>query len=898
MSKAPIGNRKSAIVMTPERWQKIEHLLQAALERKPAERVALLERECAGDPDLRAEVESLLSSAQQADDFLAANAAADAAVLLADEQLDDTLVGSRFGLYSIIKQLGLGGMGEVFLAHDARLDRSVALKLLNPVLTGDSATRTRFLREARLASALDHPNVCTIHEAGEAESRLFIAMQYVEGETLRRVIDGRPLSLDSLLSISLQVADALAAAHAQGIIHRDIKAGNIIITSRGQAKVLDFGLAKLLDRADGEADPHLTMTGVVMGTPASMSPEQARGEQVDHRSDIFSFGVVLYEMATGRLPFSGRSNADVISALLNQPHPPVAEVNKQITGRLAAVIDRALAKEPAERYQSMPEMIADLREVVKEVGGLDRLFSSSEIPRGVVPLVSPRQRGPLGAVGRRIQSRMAAAILLAIIAVSFGGLALTIYYLRREKPQPATPIKSIAVLPFKPLIAESRDETLELGMADTLINKLSNIRQITVRPLSAVRQYTSVEQDAVAAGREQKVDAVLDGNIQRSGDKVRVTVRLVRVGDGAGIWTDQFDAPVTDIFAVQDSISERVASALAVKLSGEEKGLLTRRNTQNPEAYRLYLLGRYQLNKTTDDGIRKALENFRQAIDSDPNYALAHVGLADAHIAQGAFDALPPKESFPKAKQSALQALQLDEHLAEAHVSLANARFLYDWDWAGAEDEFKRALAINPGYSDAHQMYGYYVSSKGRSDEALREMQQAQELDPLSLPKITAVGEVLYMARRYDEAIAAYQKTLEMDPNSGFAYWALGRAYLEKGMYADAIAAFQKAIPLSGDSPDESASLGCAYARSGRKAEARTIIDDLKEQSKRRYIAPSVIAAIYADLGEKDEGFIWLDMAYEEHDFILVLLKVEPMFDKLRSDPRFTVLLKRVGLEP
>ena len=884
--------------MTPERWQQVEQLLQAALECEPAERVALLERECASDPDLREEVESLLSSAQETDSFLNANAAADAAVLLTDEQSGDNLLGRRFGPYSIKKQLGLGGTGEVFLAHDARLDRSVALKLLNPVLTGDSDTRTRFLREARLASALDHPNVCTIHEAGEADGRLFIAMQYVEGETLRRVIDGRPLSLDSLLSISLQVGDALAAAHAQGIIHRDIKPGNIIITSRGQAKVLDFGLAKLLERAEGEADPHLTMTGAVMGTPASMSPEQARGEHVDHRSDIFSFGVVLYEMATGRIPFSGRSKADVISALLSQPHTPAARANKKVPGRLSAVIDRALAKEPAERYQSMPQMVADLRQVVKEVGGLDRLFSSSDLSRGLVPLVPPRQQGLLGAVGRRIQSRTVAAVLLAIIAVLLGGLALAIYSSRHERPQPATPIKSIAVLPFKPLIAESRDEALELGMADTLINKLSNIRQITVRPLSAVRQYTSVQQDAVAAGREQKVDAVLDGNIQRSGDKVRVTVRLVRVGDSAGIWTDQFDARMTDIFAVQDSISERVAGALAAKLSSEEKGLLIKRNTQNPEAYRLYLLGRYQLNRSTDDGTRKALENFQQAIDLDPNYALAQVGLADAYIAQGAFDALPPKESFPKAKQAALQALQLDEHLAEAHVSLANARFFYDWDWVGAEDEFKRALAINPGYSDAHQMYGYYVSSKGRSDEALREMQQAQVLDPLSLPKITAVGEVLYMARRYDEAIAAYQKTLGMDPNSGFAYWALGRAYLEKGMYADAIAAFQKALPLSGDSPDESASLGCAYARSGRKAEARKIIDELKEQSKRRYIAPSVIAAIYADLGEKDEGFIWLDKAYEEHDFILVLLKVEPMFDKLRSDPRFTALLKRVGLEP
>jgi tetratricopeptide (TPR) repeat protein len=354
---------------------------------------------------------------------------------------------------------------------------------------------------------------------------------------------------------------------------------------------------------------------------------------------------------------------------------------------------------------------------------------------------------------------------------------------------------------------------------------------------------------------------------------------------------------MTDIFSVQDSISERVANALAVKLSNEEKSLLTKGNAQNPEAYRLYLLGSYQLNKSTDDGNRKALENFRKAIDLDPNYALAHVGLADAYIAQATFDALPPTETFPKAKEAAFHALQLDDQLAAAHVSLANARFLYDWDWAGAEDEFKRAIAINPGYADAHQMYGYFLSSKGRSEEALREMQRAQELDPVSVPKITAVGEALYDARRYDDAIAAYQKALEMDPNSGFAYWALGRSYTEKGMYAEAITAFQKSIPLSGDSPDESASLGCVYARSDRKGEARKIVEDLKELSKKKYIAPSVIAELYVALGEKDQAFAWLDKAYEEHDFILVLLKVEPTFDNLRSDPRFTALLKRIGLE-
>jgi serine/threonine protein kinase/tetratricopeptide (TPR) repeat protein len=879
--------------MTPERWQQVEQLLQAALECEPGERAALLERECATDPTLRDEVESLLSSAQQTKDFLNENAAADAAVLLTAEQPTTELRRGRIGPYSIQKKLGAGGMGEVFLAKDVRLGRQVALKLLDPSLTGDAQSRQRFLREARLASTLDHPNICTVHEVGEANGRPFIAMQFVEGETLKQTIGGQPMSLESLLSISLQVADGLAAAHAQGIIHRDIKTRNIIVTQRGQAKVLDFGLAKLLPAEDGGSRTEMTMSGVVLGTPASMSPEQARGERVDHRSDIFSFGVVMYEMATGHIPFDGKTSADVISALLKEAQKPAAELNSQIPARMSALIDRALAKEPADRYQSIPEMVADLRQVVSDIGGLDRVFNSSE---GVTPPVPFKQPAVTGSLSRGIRNRTA-AVLFGGLVLLMVGVALAIYFSRREQPLPTKPIKSIAVLPFKPLVVESRDEVLELGMADTLISKLSHIKQVTVRSLSSVRQYTDVKQDSVAAGREQKVDAVLEGNIQRSDDKVRVTVRLVRVADSEPIWTDQFDARITDIFAVQDSISERVANALAVKLSNEEKSLLSKGSPQNPEAYRLYLLGRYHLNKSTDDGIKKALENFRQAIDSDPNYALAYVGLADAYIAQGSFDALSPKETFPKAKQAVLQALQLDDQLAEAHVSLANAMFLYDWNWAGAEDEFKRALAINAGYSDAHQMYGYFVSAKGRSDEALREMQQAQELDPLSLPKTIAVGEALHMAQRYDEAIAAFQKTLELEPNSGFAYWALGRAYTEKGMYAEAVTAFQKSIPLSGDSPDETASLGCVYARSGRKAEARKIVEDLKELSKRRYIAASVIAQLYVALGDKDQAFAWLGKAYEDHDFILVLLKVEPSFDSLRSDPRFAALLKRIGLE-
>jgi serine/threonine protein kinase/Tol biopolymer transport system component len=405
--------------MTPERWQQIEQLLHAALERGPAERAALLELECATDPDLREEVESLLSSAEQTDGFLGANAAADGAVLLADDQPADALPGSRIGPYSIEKRIGAGGMGEVYLAEDVRLGRKVALKLLEPSLTGDSQSRLRFMREARLASTLDHPNICTVHEVGETGGRPFIAMQFVEGETLRKAIGGRPKSLESVLSISLQVADALTAAHIRGIIHRDIKTGNIMVTPRGQVKVLDFGLAKLLERTEGEAESHMTISGVVMGTPASMSPEQARGEEVDRRSDIFSFGIVLYEMATGHAPFGGRSKADLISALLNKPQTPAAEVNQEISARLSAVIDRMLAKEPGDRYQSMPELLTDLRQVVGEVGGMDRLFSFSD-PEAMIPLVPPQRLN----LARAIAPSVAPKRLSRRVALALGGLLL------------------------------------------------------------------------------------------------------------------------------------------------------------------------------------------------------------------------------------------------------------------------------------------------------------------------------------------------------------------------------------------------------------------------------------------------------------------------------------------
>jgi DNA-binding winged helix-turn-helix (wHTH) protein/TolB-like protein/Flp pilus assembly protein TadD len=502
---------------------------------------------------------------------------------------------------------------------------------------------------------------------------------------------------------------------------------------------------------------------------------------------------------------------------------------------------------------------------------------------------------PKGKLARALgHKRLVFAAALAAVVMVIGAVLL-IYKSRAPKPQPFAQIKSIAVLPFKPLVTDSRDESLELGMADTLIARLSNIRDINVRPISAVRKYAGAEQDAVAAGREQRVDAVIDGQIQKSGEKIRVTVRIVSVDGGVSMWTNQFDEDIKDIFRVQDSISERVTAVLALKLTGQERERLAKSYTENAEAYQLYLLGRYHVNRLTDDGILKSLDYFQQAIEKDPNFALAFAGLAGSYNALGGFNVRPPKEVYPKARSAALTALNLDPLLAQAHTELAMVNLTFDWDWAGAEREFKRAIEIYASDPDAHYYYAYFLAFMGRFDNAITEMQNAQQLDPVSLVKLTGLAQVLLVARRYDDALEECRKALEMDPNLGFAHWLLGLAYMHRGSYEPAILALQKSIPLSGDSPDEPASLAHAYALAGKRAEARKILDELKEQAKRKYISPSAMADLYGALGDKDQAFALLEKAYDERDNMVVLLKVEPTFDPLRSDPRFTDLLRRVG---
>ena len=787
----------------------------------------------------------------------------------------------RLGPYTVLSPLGAGGMGEVYLARDTRLGRQVALKFLPASVREDADRLRRFQHEAHAASILNHPNIATIYEIDEVDGVPFIAMEYIEGVSLDQKIAGQPLSVSEIVNISIQIADALDYAHSRGVVHRDIKSGNIMLTQRAQVKVLDFGLAKSTPAVDEQLfelpTAVKTMPGLVVGTVEYMSPEQALGKTVDARSDIWSLGVVLYEMATGRKPFSGATATETIEKIRHSSPDAIARLNYDIPAELERITRKCLEKNADYRYQSARELMIDLQ-------SLKRYLES-----GSTATIQTH---------RRPESRR--AILIAGVfafTVIIIGLVYVLAYRRIPRAEISTnEIKSIAVLPFKPLVPSNSDESLELGMADTLITRLSNIRQVDVRPISAVRKYTGLEQDAIAAGQDQQVDAVLDGVIQRAGDQVRVSVRFLRVNDGSQLWSGQFDENMTQIFAVQDSISERVVSALALTLAGGEQQGLTKHHTDNTQAYELYLKGRFHMNRLTDDDFHKGREYFQQAINHDPDYALAYAALADAYVVLGGWNVSTPKEAFVKAREAANRAIQIDPNLAEAHVSLAMVSFAFDWDWKTAEQEFKRALDLDPNNPDVHQSYSYYLTAMGRLDESFSQMQRARELDPASLSKVTGIGEILNYMGRTDEAIQQHKQALEMEPNSGFAYWSLGNVYVHKRMYDEAITCYKKAIPLSANSADEPATLAYAYAKSGRRKLALEVIEELVRRSERSYVSATHIAATYAALGEHQEAARFLKQAVEQRDGVLVFTKIDPLFADLWSDARYVPLLQQIGL--
>ena len=877
--------------MTPERWQRIKAVFEEALQRAPAERQHLLKSRCAGDHSLRAEVDAMLAADDRAASFIEAPAAEVAPELFA-APTPTLQIGSKLGDYAILSVLGAGGMGQVYLAEDRRLGRKVALKVLTPTF-GAPAGHTRFLREARLASALDHPNICTIYEVGAADGVSFISMQYVEGETLQRVLRESPLSSERLLSIGLQVADALATAHAHGIVHRDVTSSNIMLTPGGQAKVLDFGIAKSLARdAESTAGSDLTSAGAVFGTPCYLSPEQARGQPVDQRSDIFSFGVVLYEMATGRPPFSERSAAETMNAVINAPHPPLSASDLHLPPALVTIIDRALAKDPAQRYQSIEEMRVELRAVAQAVGlvvpnaangGWDAdLLSRAAVDRGTLP-----RRPPLKRMHRRLGAKgllLVAFVVLAVITAAVIGLRSS-----------GNSIGSVAVLPFDYESTLTDLEHLADGIGESVTSRLSQLPQLRVMARSTMFTYKDRCLDPRTVGRDLGVQAVLTGQVIQHGDTVIVRIELVDVNAGDRIWGEEFSRPTSQLFALPADLASAVSDELRPRLSGQQKNRVSRYDTENAEAYRLYIRGRYFWNKRTEEASRKAIESFRQALEKDPAYALAYAGLADAYLVRRGYGFSPPDETIPRARAAAEQALRLDESIAEAHTSLAWIKTL-SFQWSDADATYKRAIELNPNYATTYHWYALHQATVGRLDDAIATIRRAQELDPLSLIINTELGRILYFMRRYDEAMAQYRITLEMDSAFGPAHLHLGAVYEQKGMYADALGEYQKALAL-GLQQLATARIGRVQALAGRRREAEEVLTRLIELSKNRFVPYNALFSLCASLGRDDEALVWLEKVFLT-GAAPWFLKVDPVYDSVRSNPKFRELLRQSGLEP
>lgn len=795
------------------------------------------------------------------------------------------MTGQTVSHYRVLEKLGSGGMGDVYLAEDLTLGRRVALKFLANADASDPASIERFFREARTASALNHPHICTIHEIGNHEGRLFLVLEHLEGRTLKDEIGHKPLPIERVIDFGIHVADALDAAHSIGIIHRDIKPANIFVTKRGEAKVLDFGLAKLGVRRrldigvsmapTAAADDYSTGPGLTLGTVAYMSPEQARGEELDARSDLFSFGLVLYEMATGRSAFSGQTTALIFDEILNRVPPPAMRFNAAVPPELERIIDKSLEKGKDLRYGSAAEMRADFKRLKRETD-FNRVAAASRAAT-VAGLPVPRlRRLPKAVVW------IAAALAVALTA----GAAYL--YLR----SPGEQIDSIAVLPFANSGGNLDTEYLTDGITETLINSLSQVPGLRVSARSVAFRYKGRDVDLLQAGQDLNVRSVITGRVTTRGDMLIVQADLVDVTNGSQLWGGQYNRPVADILAVQDEIASEIFETLRLRLTGEDVQRATKRYTDNAEAYQLYLRGRYYWNQGTIGGFKRAIEYFQQAVDKDPSYALAHAGLADSYLFLGSYWV----EALPEAKVAALKALELDRSLAEAHVALGHIKLWLDWDWPAAEREFKQGIALNPASALAHNQYAMYLAAMGRLNDAIAEVTRAQELDALSPIVNTDLGWYLLYAGRGKEAVEQFDKTLELDPNYLAARWGLGASLVQQELYAEAIDELKKAVSLSEGSPVPTGHLGFAYARNGATGEARKILAELNTLADRQYVPASAVALVYAGLGETAQTLDWLERAHQEHDFAMVFLDVAPWFERVRGEPRFQQLLRHMQL--
>jgi len=735
------------------------------------------------------------------------------------------MIGQTISHYHILEKLGEGGMGIVYKAEDLKLKRTVALKFLPADLTRDEEAKTRFVHEAQAASALQHPNICTIHDIDETvDHQLFIVMDWYDGQTLKEKIAGGPLKTEEATSDTIQIAQGLQQAHEKGIVHRDIKPANIIITNDGVAKILDFGLAKLAGGAK------LTRTGSTVGTAAYMSPEQARGLDVDLRTDIWSLGVVLFEMLTGKLPFRGEHEAAMLYSIVHEEPQPISSLLSDVPPDIKLSITNMLQKEPGERFQHMRELLSQL-----------------------------------GAIKKKDEAES-------------------------EKPLP-----SIAVLPFVNMSADPENEYFSDGLSEEIISALSKLESLHVTARTSAFRFRGKELDIREIGKQLNVSTVLEGSVRRAGNKLRVTAQLINVADGYHLWSERYDRELEDVFAIQDEISLAIVDKLKVRLLGADKARLAKRYTENFEVYDLYLKGRYELSRLTEEGIKRSLDYFQQAIQKDPNFALAYVGMASVYNVHAIVGQFSSNETMPRAKSELLKALKLDESLAEAHAWLGEVHLQYEWDWSSAEREFKRAIELKPNSPEAHQFYADYLIVTGSMEQASIEIARARDLDPLSTIPNTILAYQLYVLRQFDQVIEHCRKMLKTEP-SFLLQLHLWRALRQQNRLSEALAECKKLFTLF-ISREVAEAMKCVDDESGYKGAVRAAAKKLVDLSTQRYISPYLIATLFAHAEDDNKTLQWLEKAHEERDMVLYSIGVDPDLDRVRSSPRFTALLKKIGLE-
>ena len=909
--------------MTPEKWQHIKELFESALERDAEDRTAFLDHACDGDELLRREVESLLASYEEGASFMEKPAVASAAENLAGSQRE-SLIGQTVSHYQVIHEIGSGGMGEVYLAQDTRLGRRVALKLLPTYLSKDEDRLGRFEQEARTASALNHPNVCVIHEVGDtAEGRQYIAMEYVDGVTLRQHIEVAPLKLGEVLDVAVQIASGLAAAHEVGIVHRDIKPENIMMRRDGYVKVLDFGLAKLTGQeatavATTAGARVKTETGMVMGTSSYMSPEQARGLPVDARTDIWSLGVVLYEMVSGKLPFPGETGSDVIASILTREPPSLSDYASNVPDELEKIVRKSLRKNREKRFQSIKDLQIELNDLRQNLQFKAKLEGSTSDQHRIQTADENRAKQTLEADqpgdGTKLvsakdvivhrnssadyivhQIKQHKAIVLTTFSILLVAALGLVYWFasNRSTSINARHISSIAVLPFENASGNSEMEYFSDGITESLINSLSQLPNTKVIARSSVFRYKGKELDLPHIAQELSVQAILNGRVVQRGETLLVSVDLIDVQNNTQLWGQQFTRKSADILALQEEIARQVTDSLRVRLTGVQDERIRKRYTYNEEAYKLYLQGRYYWNRRTIDDFKTAIPYFQKAIEIDPTFALAYSGLSDSYGLLASYGGAA--DTMPLAKAAALKALALDDNLAEAHGSLGQYLIENEDDFAGAEREYRRAIELNPNYASAYQWYAELLYLSGRFEEAQKQAQRAVELDPLSRIINSVFARVFLFARRYDEAITIFRKNIELNPDWYGDYEYLFYAYAAKSMYPEAVDAHIKFMTFARIAPpSEIKATQESFDKSGWQGFLQHRVKYLEGESERKDPTGGRLAEFYAFLGEKDKAFALLERAYKMKRSSLELKHLSS-FDNLRTDPRFNDLTRRLG---